>query len=298
MGELVLLADSDPFNLSLLEELCTEAGIELVTASNGSGVLEVIARQRPSLIVLDAALRTDDGADVLEVLQSDPALAHIPILLATGAADEDVRRDGLARGAADFVTRPYRVFEVERRIRNLLRLAAAEDEAERARSGLSTPSVEGTDPLTHAGGAGQLRITLSYEATRAVRYGHALTCLVLRVINLTEIVERSGEDTGVGLVVQLASNLRRAIRSIDHLFRSDTDEFVLLLPETDRAHAQVVIDRLHGEARTGALTGAAIDPPPALSLGAAAIEAGSEVVDGVTLLHAARGALTPLRFDD
>ncbi len=294
MRQLVLLADADPFNLRLLEELCTEAGFELVTASDGSGVLGLIARQRPALVVLDAQLRTDDGADVLEVLSSDPALAHIPVLLATDHDDEDARRRGIERGAADFVTRPYRVFEVERRVRNLLRLAAAEDLAERARSTLSSPPVEGPDPLTHAGGAAQLRMTLDYEVTRAVRYGAPLTCAVLRIANLDAIVAASGEDTGVGLVLQLAGNLRRAIRSIDHLFRSDTDEFTLVLPETSGDGAEVVVGRLRDEARDGALGGVGIEPPPALWLGIASVGAAGPIADGEALHRAARDALAPL----
>ncbi len=294
MGQLVLLADGDPFHLRLLEELCVEAGIEVVTANDGSGVLGVIARQRPSLIVLDAQLRTDDGADVLEILASDPALAHIPVLLATDHDDDEARRRGLERGAADFVTRPYRVFEVERRMRNLLRLAAAEELADRARSPLSTPPTEGPDPLTHAGGEAQLRMTLEYEVTRAVRYEAPLTCLVLRVANLDAIVARSGEDGGVGLVVQLAANLRRAIRSIDHLFRSDEDEFTVLLPETTPEGAEVVVSRLRAEARGGALAGLGIEPRPALLLGLAAVGEGSHIVDGEALHRAAREALAPL----
>lgn len=285
---LVLIAEGDPFNLRLLEELCEEAGFDVVTAGDGGSTLTVIARQRPALIVLDAELRTDDGADVLEILAGDPSLHKIPVLLTTRADDEAAKKRGLELGAADFVTRPYRVFEVEQRIKNLLRLAAAERAAESARS-LVTDPAEGTDPLTHAGGAAQLRITLDYEATRAVRYGHPLTCIVLRVMNFAAIVERSGQSTGEGLLVQLAANLRNAIRAIDHLFRSDTDEFVILLPETAHADADAVVDRLRKDSR---LAGAAIEPAPSLALGRASISA--DVTDGETLRQAARDALASL----
>ncbi|MBX3269532.1 MAG: response regulator [Sandaracinaceae bacterium] len=293
MRQLVLLADADPFNLRLLEELCTEAGFDLVTASDGSGVLGLVARVRPALIVLDAALRTDDGEDVVEILASDPALAHIPILLATDQADAEARRRGLARGARDFVTRPYRVYEVERRMQNLLRLAAAEALVERARGPLSSPPEEGTDPLTHAGGAAQLRMTLDYEVTRALRYEAPLACVVVRIANLAAIAAASGEDTGVGLVLQLAGNLRRAIRSIDHFFRPDADELVLVLPETPADGARVIVERLRAEAAAGALAGLAVEPAPALLVGLAAVGA-PPLDDGERLLRAAREALAPL----
>ncbi|MCZ7677345.1 MAG: response regulator [Sandaracinaceae bacterium] len=293
MSGLVLIAEGDPFNLRLLEELCEEAGFDVVTAGDGSTALSVIARQRPALVVLDTELTTDDGADVLEVLTSDASLARIPVLLTTAAGDEDAKKRGVELGAADFVTRPYRVFEVEQRIRNLLRLAAAERVVETTRASLVTDPADGTDPLTRAGGAGQLRISLEYEATRAIRYGHPLTCLVLRVTNFAEIVARSGEETGQGLLVQLVANVRAAIRGIDHLFRSDTDELTILLPET--ADAEPVVERLR---REGAhLGGAAIEPAPVIALGRASIVPGGELTDGDSLWRAARSALTTLTRD-
>ena len=290
MSGLVLIAEGDPFNLRLLEELCEEGGFEVVTAGDGENALNVIARQRPSLVVLDATLKTDDGADVLEVLQSDASLASIPVLLTTEADDDEGKKRGLELGASDFVTRPYRIYEVEQRIRNLLRLAAAERAAERARDSLVTDPGASTDPLTHAGGPAQLRITLEYEATRSVRYDLDLTCVVLRVSNFAAIVQRSGEQTGQGLVVQLAANLRAAIRGIDHLFRSDTDEFTMLLPQTGPVEAVVVIDRLRESG--GQLAGLGIDPPAELVLGRASI--GDGIEDGEALIQAARDALAPL----
>lgn len=289
MTGLVLIAEGDPFNLRLLEELCEESGFDVVTAGDGESALNVIARQRPSLVVLDAGLRTDDGAEVLEVLQSDAALAAIPVLLTTDADDEEGRKRGLTLGASDFVARPYRVFEVEQRVKNLLRLAAAERAVEHARSALVTGPDPGLDPLTHAGGAGQLRITADYEATRAVRYALPLTLVVLRITNFARIVERAGEATGQGLLIQLAANLRGAIRGVDHLFRSDTDEFAILLPQTGSVEAVVVVDRLQ---RHGArLAGLAIEPPAELAVGRASI--GPDIGDGETLLERARDALAP-----
>lgn len=290
MPGLVLIAEGDPFNLRLLEELCEESGFDVITAGDGESALNVIARQRPSLIVLDAGLSTDDGAEVLAVLQSDASLAAIPVLLTTDAGDEEARKRGLELGAADFVARPYRVFEVEQRVHNLLRLAAAERAARRTRDSLVPGPEDETDPLTHAGGPGQLRITLEYEATRAVRYGHALTCVVIRVTNLDAVVCASGEETGQGLLVQLVANLRGAIRAIDHLFRSDRDELTLLLPETGPDEATVVVDRLREQG--GRLAGLGIEPAAELALGRASI--GASVTDGETLWQRAREALAPL----
>lgn len=287
MTGLVLIAEGDPFNLRLLQELCEEAGYDVVTADDGSSALTVVARQRPVLIMLDIDLKTDDGAEVLEVLRSDGQLSQLPILITTSVEDEAGRRRAIELGADDFVTRPYKVFEVEQRIRTLLRLAAAERAIRQAETGLSTHPGDEMDPLTHTGGAAQLRISLDYEATRAVRYGHAMTCMVLRVKNFSDIVRASGEETGQGLLLQLSSGLRSTIRAVDHLFRSDIDQFTVLLPETTPEHAKIVADRLVTRAHEGSLVGLAIEPRPLLQLGYAAITPGGPFTDGEMLRRAA-----------
>ena len=91
-GQLTATCDGEPFRISVCHCLdcqkrsgssfaaqarfpadrVTTSGDALVyvrTADSGETALNVVARQRPSLIVLDAGLRTEDGAEVLEVLQ-------------------------------------------------------------------------------------------------------------------------------------------------------------------------------------------------------------------------------------
>jgi len=74
MSALVLVADADPFNLRLLSELCGTLGYDVMTAADGGAVLDALARQRPSLVLMDSALPVMDGLKVLEVLRADAGL--------------------------------------------------------------------------------------------------------------------------------------------------------------------------------------------------------------------------------
>ena len=49
-----------------------------------------------------------------------------------------------------------------------------------------------SDPLTKTGTTNQLHIALDYEFTRAVRYKHALSCVVIRCLNYAELAQRLG----------------------------------------------------------------------------------------------------------
>jgi diguanylate cyclase (GGDEF)-like protein len=168
------------------------------------------------------------------------------------------------------------VFEIQQRIRNALRVSFAESQAAASQS-------DTVDPLTRAGTSQQMRITLDYEYTRAARYDHSLTCAVVRIGNYRKIVDSSGRESGEGALVQLAGGLRQAIRGIDHLFRSDLDEFTLLLPETTAEGADVVLDRIRAQAADRTLFGAALDPEPTLEIGCSTrpgdtVESGGELL--------------------
>lgn len=290
MSTLVLIADSDPFNLRLLQELCEAAGYRVATASDGGEVLDTIARERPGLLLLDVAMPTLDGFEVMRILKSDRELASIPVILVTPEGDVDARGRGIELGAEDYLTKPYRVFDVQQRVRNALRLQAAESDAAKALR--RARNSEAVDSLTRAGTAQQLRITLNYEFTRASRYGHSLACVVIQLGNFEQIVEVSGQDGGEGALVQVAAGLRTCVRAIDYLFRSDVDEFVLLLPETGQPGVDAVLHRIHSRAEDQSLWGVSMSPTP-LVRAAAATFPEHEVPGGDELLQVARAKLRP-----
>ena len=236
MSALVLVAEADPFNLRLLSDLCSSLGYEVVTAGDGGAVLDAVAREKPHLVLMDAALPVMDGLQVLRILKADANLAHVPVLLATAEGDEAARRLGLQLGAEDYVTKPYRSFEIQQRLRNVLRLQVAAGTI----SSYPPDRLDIADPATGAGTASQFRISLDYEFTRAVRYGHPLGCVVVRCSNAGSL----SPDMQRRTFVQLTAALRSCVRNVDQLFRSSSDAFSILLPETDQRGCAKVIERV------------------------------------------------------
>jgi two-component system, cell cycle response regulator len=287
MSSLILLADADPFNLQTLSELCGAQGYEVVTAGDGGAVLDAVARQRPDVVLMDVALPVMDGLQVLRILKSDADLSHVPIVLITADGDDDTRKRGFDLGADDYVTRPYRSFEIQQRLRNLVRLRAAHNPGQ-----LTHPPdrLQIEDPITGAGTSSQLHIGLDYEFTRAVRYKHPLSCVVVRCLNYTQIAGKLGPAAAHGVLVQLCAALRRCIRGVDQLFRSGSDEFTILLPETDARGCAIVVRRLIQITAGGELFDAAIKPPPGVVV-ASACYPSREFADGEALWREAKDTL-------
>lgn len=283
MSALVLVADADPFNLRLLSELCTTLGYDVMTAADGGAVLDAMARQQPALVLMDAALPVMDGFAVLRILKADEGLRHVPVLLVTSEHDTEARERGLSLGAEDYVAKPYRTFEIQQRLRNVLKLKAARDAASEAHE-----RAHSADPLTNAGTASQLYISLDYEFTRAVRYGHPLGCIVARCVNYVSLLAQLGSSVPEQVLLPLSTVLKGAIRTVDHLFRSDVQDFTILLPETSAEGCNIVVERLHSVLAGPGLFSCAIAPEIAVASAAYPHDAAS---DGDALWRVARKAL-------
>jgi two-component system, cell cycle response regulator len=290
MSALILLADADPFNLRLLSELCSSLGYEIVTAADGGAVLDAVARVQPDLVLMDVSLPVMDGMQVLRILKADHDLSHVPIVLVTSDGDDDARRRGVELGADDYVTKPYRSFEIQQRLRNVLRLRAAVSSGQ---SGNDQPSgrLDTADPVTGTGTSSQLHISLDYEFTRAVRYKHPLGCVVVRCVNYPQVTASLGAVTAQQVLAQLAMALRGCIRGVDHLFRSGSDEFTILLPETDARGCRIVVGRVQTTTSRDQLFDAEVRPRPSIAVAFACYPT-SKVADGEALW---RGAADELR---
>ncbi len=80
--------------------------------------------------------------------------------------------------------------------------------------------------------------------SRAGRYGHAYSVLVLDLDGLKRVNDTFGHEVGDLVLVKFADILRGAVRGSDVAIRTGGDEFVAILPETPCENVQIVFDRI------------------------------------------------------
>ena len=112
-GGKVLYVEDNPVNLKLMEmALSRRRDIQLVSAVSAEAGLELAARERPDLILLDINLPGMDGYEGLAALKGRPDLKGIPVVAVTANAMKGDRERGLAAGFVDYLTKPFKVDEL------------------------------------------------------------------------------------------------------------------------------------------------------------------------------------------
>ena len=99
----------------------------VVSAFDGRQGLEKARELKPDLILTDMMMPELSGDQLVQALQADPALAHIPIVLLTAKADDELRIKLLRDGARDYLMKPFSIEELEARIENLVSAKRARD---------------------------------------------------------------------------------------------------------------------------------------------------------------------------
>jgi CheY-like chemotaxis protein len=101
----VLVVDDEPRVAELLNDTLIHLGYAVRLAENGTEALEIVAAYHPHVVLLDLTLPGMPGDVVLERLrQADP---HLPVIAMTGDADPERARATLAKGAVDYIAKPF-----------------------------------------------------------------------------------------------------------------------------------------------------------------------------------------------
>ena len=85
MGKKILLADDSITIQKVIELTFSDEDFEVVTVGNGRLAVEKVQDVRPDLVLCDIIMPEKDGYEVCDFIKKTPSLAHIPVLLLTGA---------------------------------------------------------------------------------------------------------------------------------------------------------------------------------------------------------------------
>ena len=122
-------ADSDAYHLLVVEDnvellmLMTQllsSKYHVKTATNGKEALEIIHKEELDIIISDVMMPVMDGLELTQQLKNDPNYQHLPIILLTAKTQDENRAEALQLGADSYVTKPFKLSDLELRINNIV----------------------------------------------------------------------------------------------------------------------------------------------------------------------------------
>lgn len=117
----VIYVEDEPAVQRLVQFWLEDAGFEVLLAGDGAEGMELIRRTQPDLVVTDALMPVLTGDELVEQLKTDPALRHIPIIMATAAASPLRVQKMLDLGCSSVIAKPMEEQAFLRAVEDALR---------------------------------------------------------------------------------------------------------------------------------------------------------------------------------
>ena len=115
----VLVVDDSATDLKNLEQICTEAGYSVITATSGTEALAKAKSEHPDAVLLDIIMRDMNGFQVCRAISSDATTQHIPVVLVSSKGEKTDRVWGEQQGANAYITKPFTPAEIISQLQRL-----------------------------------------------------------------------------------------------------------------------------------------------------------------------------------
>lgn len=108
----ILIVDDEIEATDYLKEYFQGQGLDVLTAESGEKALELLSSQHPALVLLDMRMGGFSGLEVIR--RAKAAKSQAIFVVITGVDDQNVAKMAIGLGASDYLTKPFRIADLER----------------------------------------------------------------------------------------------------------------------------------------------------------------------------------------
>jgi len=244
----VLVMKPNKFNILVVDDnradldvLCgiLQAEYQVSIAKSGPVALELAARDKPDIILMDIILPGKNGFEVLSALKESEETLAIPVICITSLDSIEDEEKGLTLGAVDYIMKPFHKSIVKARINTHLRIAEQMRMIER---------LHAFDTLTELPNKRSFDKQMKMEWVRAAREHTPISMLVIDADRFKTINDKYGHQRGDEVLKELAVTIKSAIkRPADYFARWGGEEFTALLPNTELDGAMALAEEIRAK---------------------------------------------------
>lgn len=222
----ILVVDDCADNIDLMLEILRDAGYTNVTATMLPEQVCPLHRQHCyDLILLDLQMPELNGFQVMKGLKEIEQEGYLPVLALT--AQPSFKIAALEAGARDFISKPFDLLEVHKRIHNMLEVRLLYKEL--ASYSKQQQELALHDPLTGLPNRRLLEDRIATALQHAARQQRRAAVMYLDLDGFKAINDTHGHAYGDEILKQVAQRLVNSSRKEDTVARIGGDEFVIVM---------------------------------------------------------------------
>jgi len=228
----VLIVEDDPHIINLISIVLGKSNLSLEKAYDGAHALELINNNLPNLIISDIMMPNVDGYDLRRQLLEREDTRLIPFIFLTAKGSSKDIISGLELNADDYIPKPFEPEVLQAKVLAILRRYAQFNQLLQY------------DPLTKVFNRRTLESNLKAELHRVNRYDQEVSILMMDLDDFKSLNDTYGHDFGDRVLQKVAAFFKTHLRDIDFIGRIGGEEFIVVMPSTDKKTAAFVADRL------------------------------------------------------
>ena len=120
MTKRILIIDDEPDILRAAKVRLMSFGYEVITASDGRDIVNLVQKNMPDLILLDLRLPHMDGDKICVILIADDKLKAIPVIIFTASSDPTTSKKVKDSGAEGYLIKPFDTEDLLQTIKKFL----------------------------------------------------------------------------------------------------------------------------------------------------------------------------------
>lgn len=289
----VLVAEDDPMFRKILKSWLQTWGYRVTFAEDGAQAWQHLQQDdQPEILILDWVMPGVDGVELCRRIRERAKPPYQYILLVTAKDDSSDVVTGLDAGADDYLTKPFARNELRARLTVGQRILSLQDGLLRAQEELRFQATH--DVLTGIWNRRAVLNLLQREIERASRTNGVTGVLMLDLDHFKHINDTYGHIAGDAVLRDVAQRITEVIRSYDFVGRHGGEEFLVVLPDCDRARAFQSAERIRSAIASRPIMADGRQIPVTASLGVAAADASETEADvfakADAALYQAKGA--------